>query len=141
MTNIRLLVDEEFPLEPQTSLMEEVAALRQLLDQRDLLAKEGKHLLLLGYRGGQVNPKTGDFVFQCDGIIDLADPSLPIYQPSIFSGKILSALQAIRAGVGEGCFNAIGTCGKGGQGVPSSGGSHRYLLLEKDENVTLGGGL
>mgnify|MGYP000923957101 CR=1 FL=1 len=140
MTNIRLLVDKELPLEAQTGLMEEVASLRKLLLQEDLLAKEGKHLLLLGYRGGQVNPKTGDFVFQCDGIVDLADPSLTIYQPSIFSGKILSALQAIQAGVGEGCFDAIGTCGKRGQGVPSSGGSHRYLLLDQDENVTLGGG-
>lgn len=140
MTNIRLLVESELPLEPKTDLMEEISSLRSLLLQEDLLAKEGKHLLLLGYRGGQVNPKTGDFVFQCDGIVDLADPGLPIYQPSIFSGKILSALQAIRVGVGEGCFDAIGTCGKGGQGVPSSGGSHRYLLLEQDENVTLGGG-
>lgn len=140
MTNIRLLVEKELPLEPKLDLMEEISALRSLLLQEDLLAKESKHLLLLGYRGGQVNPKTGDFVFQCDGIVDLADPILPIYQPSIFSGKILSALQAIRAGVGEGCFDAIGTCGKGGQGVPSSGGSHRYLLLDQDENVTLGGG-
>lgn len=139
MTNIRLMADREIPLPPAASLMDEVRLVREILKEADELQKEGKHLLLLGYRGGQVNPKTGDFVFQCDGIIDVADPDLPIYQPSIFSGKILSALQAIRAGLGGGCYNAIGTCGKGGQSVASSGGSHRYLLLDRDENVSLGG--
>ncbi|AFM01756.1 putative Zn-dependent protease-like protein [Desulfitobacterium dehalogenans ATCC 51507] len=139
MTNIRLLVDDVLPLAHTSGLMEEVSQVRRTLMEAGELQKEGKHLLLLGYRGGQVNPKTGDFVFQCDGIIDVADPNLAIYQPSIFSGRILSALQAIRAGVGGGCYDAIGTCGKGGQSVPSSGGSHRYLLLDRDENVTLGG--
>lgn len=139
MTNIRLIVDREIPLNSSPRLMEEVQALRDvLLAHREIEAGK-KNLLLLGYRGGQVNPKTGDFVFQCDGMIDLADPNLPVYQAAIFSGKILSALQAIRGGVGEGCFNAIGTCGKGGQAVPSSGGSHRYLLLDEDPQVNLGG--
>lgn len=139
MTNIRLLVDHELPLPASSSLMEEVSQVRRTLMEAGELQEEGKHLLLLGYRGGQVNPKTGDFVFQCDGIIDVADPNLTLYQPSIFSGKILSALQAIRAGLGGGCYDAIGTCGKGGQSVPSSGGSHRYLLLDQDENVSMGG--
>lgn len=139
MTNIRLLVDREIPLPQVSGLMEEVKKVREVLKENGELQEEGKHLLLLGYRGGQVNPKTGDFVFQCDGMIDVADPSLPIYQPSIFSGKILSALQAIRAGLGGGCYDAIGTCGKAGQSVPSSGGSHRYLLLDRDEQVSLGG--
>ncbi|MDA8228566.1 MAG: TldD/PmbA family protein [Desulfitobacterium hafniense] len=138
MTNIRLLVDNVLPLSPNPKLMDEVKNLRQtLVDHGEL--EQDNHLLLLGYRGGQVNPKTGDFVFQCDGIINLADPNLPVYQPSIFSGKILSALKAIKLGLGQGCFNAIGTCGKRGQAVPSSGGSHMYLLLEADKEVSLGG--
>lgn len=141
MTNIRLKVDQEIPLTAfGSSLMEEVRQIRDTLQEAGELQTNEKHLLLLGYRGGQVNPKSGDFVFQCDGIVDVADPNLRIYQPSIFSGKILSALQAIRAGLGQGVYDAIGTCGKGGQSVPSSGGSHRYLLLDKDENVSLGGG-
>lgn len=139
MTNIRLMVDREIPFPPATSLMDEIRQVREILKETGELQTEGKHLLLLGYRGGQVNPKTGDFVFQCDGIVDVANPDLPIFQPSIFSGKILSALQAIRAGLGGGCYDAIGTCGKGGQSVASSGGSHRYLLLDQDENVSLGG--
>ncbi|HVJ48167.1 TldD/PmbA family protein [Desulfitobacterium sp.] len=139
MTNIRLIVDQAIPIPQAPSLREEIRQVREVLKEKGELREEGKHLLLLGYRGGQVNPKTGDFVFQCDGMIDLADPNLPVYQPSIFSGKILSALQAIRAGLGQGCYDAIGTCGKSGQAVPSSGGSHRYLLLEQDEQVSLGG--
>lgn len=139
MSNIRLLVDRMLPLTPAEHLMDEVKAVRETLMQRGELIEGVKNLLLLGYRGGQVNPKTGDFVFQCDGIIDVSEPDLPIYQPSIFSGKILSALEAIRGGLGEGCYDAIGTCGKGGQAVPSSGGSHRYLLLDADQQVSLGG--
>ncbi|MDQ7096192.1 TldD/PmbA family protein [Desulfosporosinus sp. PR] len=139
MSNIRLTVDRLLPLPAGLSLMEEVQAVRNILLANGELLEGQKNLLLLGYRGGQVNPKTGDFVFQCDGIIDVADPDLPIYQPSIFSGKILSALEAIRGGLGEGCFDAIGTCGKGGQSVPSSGGSQRYLLMDPDQQVSLGG--
>lgn len=139
MTNIRLSVDRELPIPQTASLREEIRQVREVLREQGELREEGKHLLLLGYRGGQVNPKTGDFVFQCEGMVDIADPSLPVYQPSIFSGKILSALQAIRAGLGQGCYDAIGTCGKSGQSVPSSGGSHRYLLLDQDEQVSLGG--
>lgn len=141
MSNIRLLVDRMLPLTPAERLMDEVKAVRETLLEHGELCDGEKNLLLLGYRGGQVNPKTGDFVFQCDGIIDASDPNLPIYQPSIFSGKILSALEAIRGGLGEGCYDAIGTCGKGGQSVPSSGGSHRYLLLDADQQVSLGGEL
>jgi TldD protein len=139
MSNIRLLVDRQLPLPLALPLMEEARAIREILAENGELVEDQKNLLLLGYRGGQVNPKTGDFVFQCDGIIDVADPKLPVYQPSIFSGKILSALEAIRGGLGEGCFDAIGTCGKGGQSVPSSGGSHRYLLMDPDQQVSLGG--
>ena len=139
MSNIRLSVDRMLPLVPEEHLMDEVKAVREILLQHGELREGEKNLLLLGYRGGQVNPKTGDFVFQCDGIIDVADANLPIYQPSIFSGKILSALEAIRGGLGEGCYDAIGTCGKGGQSVPSSGGSHRYLLMDADQQVSLGG--
>lgn len=139
MSNIRLSVDDWLPLPPTEGLQAEVQGLRETLIRHNALLEGEKNLLLLGYRGGQVNPRTGDFVFQCDGIIDLADPALPIYQPSIFSGKILSALQAIRAGLGEGCYDAIGTCGKSGQAVASSGGSHRYLLMAADQQVVLGG--
>lgn len=69
----------------------------------------------------------------------MADSNLTVYQLSIFSGKILSALKAVRVGLGKGKINAIGTCGKAGQLVPSSGDSMSYIVLAKDENVRLGG--
>lgn len=138
MTNIRLLIKNKFSLKHNKDLFEDIKSLRATMQEYNLLEKD-YHLLLLGYRGGQVNTKTGDFVFQCDGIVNLADPDLTVYKPSIFSGKILSALNAVRAGVGDEEYDAIGTCGKGGQSVPSSGGSSRYVLLNRDDQVRLGG--
>lgn len=137
MSNIRLEVEKALPLEERGSYLEQAQEIRETLLRHGEMPE--KCLLLLGYRGGQVNPMTGDFVFQCDGLMDLTDPQLRVYQPSIFSGKILSALQAIRLGLGTQHYDAIGTCGKNGQAVPSSGGSHSYILLDADDHVTLGG--
>lgn len=139
MTNIRLIVDETAEFQESGTLMGDVRRMREALLERGEIKAGEKTLLLLGYRGGQVNPKTGDFVFQCEGIVDLGDEDLRIYRPSIFSGKILSALQAIKLGVGAEAFDAIGTCGKGGQSVPSSGGSSRFIFLEVSDQVSLGG--
>lgn len=139
MSNIRLIVDESVALNKCGSLMGDMVQLREALLERGEIKAGEKTLLLIGYRGGQVNPKTGDFVFQCEGIVDLGDEALRIYRPSIFSGKILSALQAIKLGVGERAFDAIGTCGKGGQAVSSSGGSSRFVFLEVNDQVSLGG--
>ena len=138
MTNIRMETAENIPLPVSNNLQDEILNLRRVLAERNLLA-EGVHYLLLGYRGGQVNPKTGDFVFQCDGAVNLADPNLPVFQPGIFSGKILSALQSVQLSIGTEKLDAIGTCGKGGQQVPSSGGASGYVSIAKNENIRLGG--
>ncbi|UWG98360.1 TldD/PmbA family protein [Dehalobacter sp. DCM] len=138
MTNIRLMVSNKMPLPPSTHLPEEIRNLRQTLMDNNTLAKD-HHYLLLGYRGGQVNIKTGDFVFQCDGAVNLADPDLGVYNPGIFSGKILSVLESVRSAIGDEHYHAIGTCGKSGQGVPSSGGGNGYILLDSHPNVKLGG--
>jgi TldD protein len=107
--------------------------------EREGLLEKDYHFLLLGYRGGQVSIKTGNFVFQCDGAVNLADPTLQVYQPGIFSGEILSVLESVKISLGQEKYNAIGTCGKAGQMVPSSGGGSGYILLEKNEKVKLGG--
>ena len=138
MTNIRLETGEVIPLPITSNLQDEIINLRNSLDSRDLLQKE-YHFLLLGYRGGQVNPQTGDFVFQCDGAVNLADPALPTFQPGIFSGKILSVLQSVELSLGEMKLDAIGSCGKAGQLVPSSGGASGYVLITKNDNIKLGG--
>ena len=49
------------------------------------------------------------------------------------------ALQAVIAGLGPIQIDAMGTCGKLFQGVPSSGGSHYFLVLKADEEITIGG--
>lgn len=138
MTNIRLIASNHIPLVQNGSQRDEIQTIRETLLDRGLLEKD-THFLLLGYRGGQVNSKTGDFVFQCDGAVNLADPALPVYQAGIFSGKILSVLEAVKASIGEERYNAIGTCGKAGQMVPSSGGGNGYILLEKNNHVKVGG--
>jgi TldD protein len=52
---------------------------------------------------------------------------------------MFGALHAIREGFGPLLLDAIGTCGKWGQSVPSSGGSHYFLALDPNERVRLGG--
>lgn len=138
MTNIRLVTAKTVPLPKESKLEEEIQSLRTILEREGLLEKD-YHFLLLGYRGGQVSIKTGNFVFQCDGAVNLADPSLKVYKPGIFSGKILSVLESVKIGLGQERYDSIGTCGKAGQMVPSSGGGSRYILLERNENVKLGG--
>jgi len=138
MTNIRLETAETIHLPATLNLHDEILKLREVLKAKNLLEEEF-HYVLIGYRGGQVNPKTGDFVFQCDGAVNLADPNLPIFQPGIFSGKILSVLQSVKMSLGEKKIDAIGTCGKAGQHVPSCGGASGYIFITKNENIRLGG--
>lgn len=138
MTNIRLTTAKNIPLPESSRLFEEITAIRATLEKSGLL-EVNEHYLLLGYRGGQVNIKTGDFVFQCDGAVNLADPCLKVYKPGIFSGKILSVMESVKLSLGEERYDAIGTCGKSGQLVPSSGGGSGYILLRNNDNVKLGG--
>jgi TldD protein len=138
MTNIRLLVKDNIPLSNTKNLDQDIKNIREALLSRGMLA-EDYHFLLLGYCGGQVNSRTGDFVFQCDGAVNLADPELTVYQAGIFSGKILAVLEAVNYSLGSAQYDAIGTCGKAGQMVPSSGGGSGYIMLEKNENVKIGG--
>lgn len=138
MSNIRLETAENLSLPDPNNMQDEIKNLRKVLEQRNLLEKD-HHFLLLGYRGGQVNPRTGDFVFQCDGAVNLADPCLPVYEPGIFSGKILSVLESVKLSIGKKKVDAIGTCGKAGQLVPSSGGASGYISISRNQNIRLGG--
>lgn len=136
MTNTRIEVSAPLPLETD---FDDVTPeqLRDLLLEHGLM-QPGEHVLFLtGYKGGQVNTTLGDFVFNCTAIYDLAD--LTLYQPAIFSGKVLSVLSAILAGIGESYTNAPGMCGKMGQSVPSSGGCHAFLVVDKHPDVIVGG--
>ncbi|MEB3197187.1 MAG: TldD/PmbA family protein [Candidatus Sericytochromatia bacterium] len=136
MTNTRILVDDpiSLPHDPDEVTPEQM---RALLLAHGLMQQDERVLFLTGYRGGQVNTSLGDFVFQCTAIHDLSD--LTLYQPAIFSGKVLSVLSAIRAGIGDPRLDAPGMCGKRGQSVPSSGGSHAFLLVDAHPEVRVGG--
>jgi TldD protein len=138
MTNTRIVVRDPIALQGDPDAMEP-AALRELLMAHGLMAPGERVLFLTGYKGGQVNTSLGDFVFNCTAIHDLADGTL--YQPAIFSGKVLSVLSAIRAGLGDLRLDAPGMCGKRGQSVPSSGGCHAFLVIDAHPEVRVGGAL
>jgi TldD protein len=96
-------------------------------------------VFLSGYAGGQVNTASGDFVFHCKAIYDLSPDRVRLHRPAIFSGSMFGALESVREGFGPLRLDAIGHCGKWGQSVPSSGGSHYFLVLEPHPTVRLGG--
>jgi len=139
MTNIRVEVDD--PL-PAPGRFEDYGPdeVRDLLAGAGVLRRHPRVVFLSGYSGGQVNPATGDFVFNCKAIYALTPSGITLHKPAIFSGSMFGALGAIREGFGPLLLDAIGTCGKWGQSVPSSGGSHYFLALDPDASVRLGGG-
>lgn len=137
MTNIRIKVEGarryEIPLEETTP-----TGLYEALLEEGLAAPDEEIIYLSGAMGGQVNPKTGDFVFNCNGVYRLREEGR-LYGATSFSGQILSALKAIRGALGPVCTESPGTCGKAGQSVPSSGGANLFVVMDQDENVTIGG--
>ncbi len=103
-----------------------------------LLNGHAPTLYLAGQRGGQVSPITGDFVFNCVAIYDLTDGAGP-RQPATLSGKSLSALRSIVGALGDLQLDAPGQCVKLGQSVPTSGGSHAFVVLEPHPEVVVAG--
>ena len=138
MTNIRIEVDDPLPADGE---FEDYGPeqLSELLANAGVFRRHPRVGFLSGYSGGQVNTATGDFVFNCKAIYELGSGSGKIYKPAIFSGSMFGALQSIREAFGPLRLDATGYCGKWGQSVPSSGGSHYFLVLEPDPKVRLGG--
>lgn len=137
MTNIRIEVPEPFPLSgrfedhtPDT--------VREALINAGLLRHGRTVVYLAGYKGGQVSPAQGDFVFNCAALWELSMEGTRLFQPAIFSGRTEAALRSIAGGFGPLQLDAMGFCGKAGQSVPSSGGSHHFLYLEPNNAVTVG---
>jgi TldD protein len=138
MTNIRIEVDQP---RPAPGAFEDYGPeqVRQLLADAGVLRRHPAVTYLSGYSGGQVNPATGDFVFNCRAIYRLGRDRIELHKPAIFSGSMFGALQSVREAFGPLQLDAIGTCGKWGQSVPSSGGSHFFLVLDPHPTVRLGG--
>ncbi|HKQ61420.1 MAG TPA: TldD/PmbA family protein [Candidatus Polarisedimenticolaceae bacterium] len=138
MTNIRIEVDA--PLAAPREFEEyDPAAVRELLETSGVLHRHPRVAYLSGYSGGQVNSASGDFAFNCKAIYALGRDGIELFQPAIFSGSMFGALRSVREAFGPLRLDAIGTCGKWGQSVPSSGGSHYFLVLDPDPSVRLGG--
>lgn len=137
MSNIRIEMEDAIPLEREFEAITP-AELYRVLREHQLVKAEEKVLYLSGFQGGQVNPAFGDFVFHCSGIYELSE-NPRLFKPAIFSGKVLSVLQAVRAAIGSSQLDAMGTCGKMGQGVPSCGGSHYFLVIEQNPEILIGG--
>lgn len=137
MSNIRIEVENTIPMDKDIEDIDP-KELYEVLQQEGYLQPEEEVLYLVGYKGGQVKPSQGEFVFNCSGIYKIGK-TCTLYQPEIFSGKILSALQSIKGAVGPLLLDAQGTCGKAGQGVPSSGGSHYFIILDAHDDIIIGG--
>ncbi len=138
MTNIRIEVDD--PL-PAAGDFEDYGPeqVRDLLAGAGVFQRHPEVVYLSGYSGGQVNTSSGDFVFNCKAIYTLGRDRIRFWKPAIFSGSMFGALQSIREAFGPLMLDAMGYCGKWGQSVPSSGGSHYFLMLDPDPTVRLGG--
>jgi TldD protein len=138
MTNIRIEVDDPLPAPGE---FEDYGAdeVRQLLAEAGVFRRHPKVVFLSGYSGGQVNTASGDFVFNCKAIYELGPNGQRFHRPAIFSGSMFGALNAVREAFGPLKLDATGYCGKWGQSVPSSGGSHYFLVLDPDPTVHLGG--
>jgi TldD protein len=138
MSNIRIEVADPLPApgDFEDYGPEEV---RDLLASSGVLDRHPRVVFLSGYNGGQVNPTTGDFVFNCKAIYVLSREGVRFHKPAIFSGSMFRALHAVREAFGPLLLDALGYCGKWGQSVPSSGGSHYFLVLDPDPDVRLGG--
>lgn len=137
MSNIRIQVKDPYPVEEDFADITP-ERLYKIMLQSELMKEDEEVFYLSGFQGGQVNPAQGNFVFNCLAIYRLG-PVCRLYRPAIFAGKILTALRAVRAGIGPLKIDAMGTCGKMFQGVPSSGGSHYFLVLDKNPEIVIGG--
>lgn len=138
MSNIRIEVADPLPA-PGEFEDYGPAEVRDLLDAGGVFRRHPRVAYLSGYTGGQVNTATGDFAFNCKAIYGLGIDGVSLYKPAMFTGSMFGALESIREAFGPLRLDAIGTCGKWGQQVPSSGGSHFFLVLDPHPSVLLGG--
>ncbi len=101
----------------------------------EILTECGEGILLIGSRGGQVDPGKGIFLFNAEYgyLIEKGERTRMVRDVSL-SGEILRTLHSISL-IGSERKMHQGFCGKGGQSVPVSDGAP-YLLLR---NAVVGG--
>jgi len=138
MSNIRLEIEDCLPWECD---FEDLSAqqLYHFLLQNHVVEPAEEVLFLSGYRGGQVNSTSGDFVFNCSLMFRLKNGQATLCAPTIFSGNIFAVLDSIRLGIGRRHLNRSGMCGKQGQKVPTSGGGPLFTLIDPHPDIRIGG--
>jgi TldD protein len=96
----------------------------------EILAECGDGILLVGSRGGQVDPGRGVFQFNAEYgyLVEKGERTRMVRDVSL-SGEILSTLHGILL-CGKDRVMHQGFCGKGGQSVPVSDGSPHILLSD-----------
>ncbi|MEN6516893.1 MAG: TldD/PmbA family protein [Methanospirillum sp.] len=101
----------------------------------ECLAECGTGILLIGSRGGQVDPGRGMFQFNAEYgyLIEDGEPGAMVRDVSL-SGEILGTLHEV-ALIGNDRRMHQGYCGKGGQSVPVGDGAPHILL----SNAVVGG--
>lgn len=101
----------------------------------ECLAECGTGILLIGSRGGQVDPGRGMFQFNAEFGYLIEDGALGgMVRDVSLSGEILGTLHEI-ALIGDDRHMHQGYCGKGGQSVPVGDGAPHILL----SNAVVGG--
>lgn len=99
-------------------------------DPADILADTKKGLYVTKIGGGQVNSITGDFLFEIAEAYQIENGRLGyMVKNATLNGNGPKALASVDA-VGSDMGYAIGTCGKGGQGVPVGDGQPTIRLPE-----------
>ena len=101
----------------------------------EILAECKDGILLIGSRGGQVDPGRGVFQFNAEyGYLVRGGETTDMVRDVSLTGEILSTLHNITL-LGNDRKMSPGYCGKGGQSVPVSDGAPHLLL----ESATIGG--
>ena len=106
---------------------------------RNGLIKDRVLVLRRGRGGGQVNSRTGTFMFGFAYLYEITPDSIKLFRGSSFSGQTLEALKSIKAGFGKVDTHYFGSCGKGGQYVSVNDGANGFIFIEKAPHVTIGG--
>lgn len=138
MSNIRLELSDIVPWDVDFQDVS-AQALYDFLIQNELVEPSREYLYLSGYKGGQVNSTSGDFVFNCAMIYRFKDHRATLHKPAVFSGNIFSVLDSVRSGVGRLHIRRAGMCGKQGQQVPSSGGGPSFTMIDAHPEIRIGG--
>jgi TldD protein len=105
-------------------------------DPQEILRSVSNGLLVTKMGGGQVEPATGDFVFEVEEGFLIKDGTVgPLIRSAILLGNGPDVLKTIDL-VGSDIGWSIGTCGKDGQGAPVSDG---LPTLRIPKGVVVGG--